>query len=498
MIPDRKQGVVLRIQLAPGGIVAVTDPVHIRVCELLDEGGMRPSDLSSAVGVASSSLHFILDKMMENGVICRHKPDPEKKSVVYRLSSITVLKKTERACTESMDEIVSETRGDEHIAWGSLFDAYFEDSGIESPYLQERYADFLAEFLTRQKGSSGLEDAVFTSKKAVAELTGYAVNVFSLNPLTIIVDGDWHLPSHIKLVASLFSKLVHRLSGSYGSISSVTDIGNGLINRFKITMSNDDDFEVSCIRPEHDSENIRFAVVGRGSQTVTIVNDVQMEILETVYDGPLSVTEIVERSSSPRSTVTSNILKMAEAGILQTIRNDSESASYFLSLPVILKKGSPVSEKGPCHDADDPASARSFMDGYFRFVMNELHALGFDTDMLSEQIGRYYADRSPEARTELDRLASDTGTELKSVEEDRIVMRQGPGLESAMVRGMARYLVDKETGGRIERGSDDLVVERNESYSEDAARDVSTLPRMPAGTRRLPQRPLTTPSWTLP
>ena len=460
MIPDRKQGVILRIQLAPGGIVAVTDPVHISVCELLDGGGMRPSDLSSAVGVASSSLHFILDKMMESGVICRNKPDPEKKSVVYRLSSITILKKTGDARTESMDEIISETKEDERISWGSLLDAYFADSGIESPYLQERYADFLADCLTKQNRSSRLEDAVFTSKKTVAELTGYTVNVFSLNPLTVIIDGDWHLPSHVRLVASLFCKLVHRLSGSYGSVSSVTDIGNGLSNRFKITMSNDDGCDIPCIRPEHDSEDIRFAVVGKGARTVTIANDVQMEILDAVYNGSRNVTGIVERSSSPRSTVTSNILKMAEAGILRTVHHDSESVSYFLSLPVVLKKGSPVFEKGPCHDADLTYS-KSFMDGYFRFVMDELHALGFDTDMLSEQIGRYYAERFPDAMTALTRLASETGTLLKSVQANRIVMKPGPGPESAIVRGVARRAVDQEMGGRVELVAEEVVVERN-------------------------------------
>ena len=47
------------------GVVAVSDPQQIAVYDFLCGGKKRPSDIAEALGLPSSSLHFILDKMVD-------------------------------------------------------------------------------------------------------------------------------------------------------------------------------------------------------------------------------------------------------------------------------------------------------------------------------------------------------------------------------------------------------------------------------------------------
>ena len=483
MIPPRNDGTSLRIHLTQNGIVAVTDPVHLRICELLDGGGMRPSDLSSQVGVASSSLHFVLDKLMESGVVSRHKPNPDKKSVVYCLSSVTVLRKKKAAGTASMDRVVSETSETGRVSWGDLLVAYFDDLGMESPYLRNRYADFLSGLHCDSNAAVSLEDAVFASKKAVAAMTGYGVNIFSLNPLTVIIDGDWRLPKTADIVASLFSKLVHRMSGFFGSVASISDIGNGTTSRYKVIMSNDGKSHDGILRisPGDDSENVRFAVVGKGDDSLTVTNDIQIDILKILYDGPQGVTGIVESASSPRSTVTSNLVKMTESGIIGVRHSDSESASYGLSLPVVLMKQRPVSES----ESHIPiVEGSSFMDGFFQFVMAELDILGFDSGMLSEQIGRHYAERCSNPRKSLSELAVESGAAIDDDGVNSISLTLGPGPEGHILTGMARCAVDPANGGAVERRPADgkvtvRTLEPPAGHREKDADSQTATPKMP-------------------
>ena len=72
------------------GVVAITDPQHIAIYKLLCAGSMRPSEMSDKLGLPSSSLHFILDKMVDSGIIVRSKPDPAKKAVQYSVLALKI------------------------------------------------------------------------------------------------------------------------------------------------------------------------------------------------------------------------------------------------------------------------------------------------------------------------------------------------------------------------------------------------------------------------
>ncbi len=451
MISTKVDETAFKIQLTRSGIEVVTDPVHLRICDLLKgTGGMRPSDLSSEVGVASSSLHFVLDKLIDCGVVSRHKPDPDRKSVVYRMSSTTVLERRNPPRAAATDPYPVPDEG--AFSWGDLLMTYLDDLGIESSYFQDRYAEFLSE----RHGDTGrafkLEDAVFESKKTVSKLTGYGINVFSLNPLTIIIDGDGSLPRNVGLVASFFSKLVRRMSSSYGAVASISDIGDGVRHRYKATLSNIQGPEdtTPSVGTEDGPASSKFAIVGKDGRSATVTNDLQIDILKTLHDGPCGITEIMRRTSSPRSTVTSNLTKLSESGIVIPVHADSDLASYAIALPVTLMKTGPASFEDRHHREDERIGA-SFMDGFFEFAMDELSSLGFDSDMLSEQIGRHHAERSRDPEKTLASLASAAGASVKK-DGGRIVLALEPGPKGSTVIGAARQTVDPVDGGVVDRG----------------------------------------------
>ena len=62
------------VLLTEKGVVPLTDPMQIAVYNELCSGSKRPSDISAALGIPSSSLHFVLDKMTDSGVIIKAKP----------------------------------------------------------------------------------------------------------------------------------------------------------------------------------------------------------------------------------------------------------------------------------------------------------------------------------------------------------------------------------------------------------------------------------------
>ena len=107
------------------GIIPLTDPLQIAIFDKLQGKMRRPIDLSTELGMSSSSLHFIIDKMEEAGIVNRIKPESDKKSVYYISNAIALARSVEvpkevsesaAACCEELMEgeeskpIISETR----------------------------------------------------------------------------------------------------------------------------------------------------------------------------------------------------------------------------------------------------------------------------------------------------------------------------------------------------------------------------------------------------
>ena len=178
------------VLLTEKGVVPLTDPMQIAVYNELCSGSKRPSDISASLGIPSSSLHFVLDKMTDSGVIVRYKPDADKKSVYYSNLALKIAgseKPREGAAEECEETFRDPSRyysGMSSVA--NMLDQYAAEIGLSLDQLRLRYADDLADSMKIDIGSGSLEDSILKIKERFAAITRFKFSVCALNPLTLV------------------------------------------------------------------------------------------------------------------------------------------------------------------------------------------------------------------------------------------------------------------------------------------------------------------------
>ena len=150
------------ILMTDKGVVAVSDPQQIAVYDYLDHSGRRrPSDIADALGLPSSSLHFVLDKMVDSGIIMRSKPDPAKKEVYYSVLAQKIAGSAEPSPTAAEDcrrvfaHQDGKYRGVASVA--NMFESYAAEIGLEHSQLRSRYVRDLAAAMRDDIGTGALE-----------------------------------------------------------------------------------------------------------------------------------------------------------------------------------------------------------------------------------------------------------------------------------------------------------------------------------------------------
>ena len=187
------------VLLTEKGVVPLTDPMQIAVYDELCSGSKRPSDISASLGIPSSSLHFVLDKMTDSGVIVRYKPDADKKSVYYSNLALKIAgseqprEGAEAECEDTFRDPSRYYSGMSSVA--NMLDQYSAEIGLSLDQLRVKYADELADSMKIEIGSGSLEDSILEIKERFARITGFRFSVFALNPLTLVFEGDRVCPS---------------------------------------------------------------------------------------------------------------------------------------------------------------------------------------------------------------------------------------------------------------------------------------------------------------
>ena len=186
------------VLLTEKGVVPLTDPMQIAVYNELCSGSKRPSDISAALGIPSSSLHFVLDKMTDSGVIIKAKPDPDKKSVYYSnlalkiAGSFTPDAGAAEESERTFKDPSSHYSGMSSVA--NMLDQYSAEIGLGLDQVRRRYARDLADSMKIDVGKGNLEDVIPGIKERFARMTGFRFSVFALNPLTLVFEGEGSTP----------------------------------------------------------------------------------------------------------------------------------------------------------------------------------------------------------------------------------------------------------------------------------------------------------------
>ena len=381
------------------GVVPLTDPMQIAVYNSLCSGLKRPSDIASELGVPSSSLHFVLDKMVDSGVIIRSKPDPEKKSVYYSNLALKIAGSFESndAAKEEAEETFNNPAryysGMSSVA--NMLDSYTSEIGLDMDRMRANYASELAHAIRDRVGKCGMEDAMTRIMKEFSDITGFKFSVFALNPLTLVFEGDRCMRSKVDMLAHFVMRAIEDATGRTYHIVDREDFSNGELARVKVHFDRAEKVNEPYINmslPQTGEVN-RFMMVDLDGTAGLMTSDVQIDIVDAVYERPLCITDIVNKVDAPRSTITSNLLRMVEEGVISVFYAESGSAYYGLSCSILLKKTRPVNRDSSeiASLLSDVASKKgAFMEGYLLYTLTTLRNYGFDTDYMMVVLGAKY------------------------------------------------------------------------------------------------------------
>jgi DNA-binding MarR family transcriptional regulator len=384
------------VLLTEKGVVPLTDPAQIAVCKCLESGMKRPSDIAAEMNIPSSSLHFILDKMVESGIVVRSKPDPEKKSVYYSNLAIKIVgsaEPSESSKSVSEDAFGQPTRYyDGMSAVGNMFESYTNEIGLDMTYIRAKYASDLADACADEIGRGNMEEAIIQVRSVFARLTGFKFSVFSLSPLTVVFEGDRCMSAKLDMLSAFVCRAVENATGKYHRVTATEDFSSGDVTRFKVTMERSERVDAPYMNTSlpKSSDVDQFLIVDLDGSAGLMTSKVQLETIEAIYERPLIVTDIVNRVDAPRSTVTNNLIRMVEEGLISVFYSESGAAYYGLACSLLMKKvAHPKNDRSWIDRIMYEVSSKdgAFMEGYLRYAVSMLQGLGFNTDYMMVVLG---------------------------------------------------------------------------------------------------------------
>ena len=476
--------------LTEKGVIPMTDPLQIAVYNQLCTGDKRPSDLTASLDLSSSSLHFVMDKMIDAGVIVRIKPDPSKKTVYYTnlamkiASSVTPDPEAKEECERTFRNPSEHCSGLAAVA--NMFDSHLAEIGLSLDQLRSRYATELADSMKYDIGRADIEDSILKIKERFASLTGFKFNVFSLSPLTLVFEGNEVLGREIDMFSAFVGRAVENATDRKLAITSLEEYSSEEQIRYKVVYERVDKVPEPYINMSlsHGDSSDRFLMVELEGTVGIITSPVQIDIIDAVYERPLCVSDIVTMVDAPRSTITSNILRMVEDGAISVFYSESGIAYYGLSCSILMKKSRKVNRDTDQLNAilkDTRHRENSFMEGYIRYILETLKGLGIDTDYMLVVLGaKYMRLAGNDGPKNFDVFFGKMSSVAQSIGISLNVVSAYPltiGISSTcpdsemnpavtFVKGMAHQGLEMASNGIFVRVSDDTPADRKVSFKE--------------------------------
>ena len=478
------------VLLTEKGVVPLTDPMQIAVYNELCCGRKRPSDISAALGLPSSSLHFVLDKMIDAGVIVKVKPETDRKSVYYAnlalkiAGSTTPSEGTSERCAETFKNPSKYYTGLSAVA--NMLDSYADEIGLSLDQLRSKYAIDLADSMKYDIGRGEIEDSIVKIKERFASITGFRFSVFSLNPLTLVFEGSEVMSGEMDMLSAFVGRAVENATGRTLAITAMEDYSTEDSTRMKVVYERTEKVPEPYINMNlpHGDDSGRFIMVESDGSVGIITSPVQIDIIDAVYERPLCITDIVNKVEASRSTINSNILRMVEDGAISVFYSESGVAYYGLSCSILMKKVRRVDRDSAEIGSilkDTRTREGCFMEGYLRYILASLKGLGFDTDYMMVVLGAKYMrvagnDGPKNFETffgKMSSVAQSIGIALDVISVYPLTIGitsrdQDSKMSPAMtfVKGMAHQGLEMASNGIFVRVSDDTPTERKVSFKE--------------------------------
>ena len=378
-------------------LIVVSDPMQITIFNTIGETPIRPNDLAGILDIPSSSLHFSLEKMMESGILKRFKSDEDKKSVYYATNGrIVVGTESSNVSYSEIDKVYKSIKFSDlnAEAFARILALYAFEIGIDLKPLLRCYAIDYARYTSKQLPKGKLEDVIFDIRKKFSEVCpGISFSTFGLTPLTLIFTGDSDHKKYVEAYSILVCTWISICTGKGYAVENIEPI-SGDNSRIKVVFQRTPDSPTDkLLSTEIEPMKISAMAIVTGGTIGIITSEVQINILRTLAERPLCITDIISQTKTPRSTAVSNILRMLEDGVLNAYTNEAGIAYYGLNCQVILDR-TDLTHMKPEHLVETMQridEKYKFVGGLGVAIIDMFESFGLDTTGLSTHSGARYA-----------------------------------------------------------------------------------------------------------
>ena len=222
------------------------------------------------------------------------------------------------------------------------------------------------------------------------------VSVFGFNPLIIIVSGDSTMPSCVKQVSNLICRWICNISGQEFVLNGLSDMPTSKSDhKYKLQYNRVPKSMTPCSTiDEENKESERFYMALTNEGLKIVRSGIRADIIGSIRHRPMNMSEIVQATKSPRSTVVSNVSRMLEEGFLTSFEEGYDTVHYGIGCDILLDNhGTGDTSTGFSHSFTD----HGLLEGGYRYICSRLESIGFDPTTMMYQCGRLFArnDNTP-------------------------------------------------------------------------------------------------------
>ncbi len=392
------------IFVTEGGVRYLTNPVSIKIMDMLQHSLMTSSDIALELDLSKSSIQSNMMKLSRMQLVDSYQDNDDKRRVIYYPSSFKCIESVDvkpevlRMEKDILDRIVTNREGHDS-ALLMLTSIMPLSVGISVDPLLERCGRLSAHYILKVMGKMD-DDAFIENMKNIYKGASFPPVEMELQNGILVAklhhNDDMLVESLIStrlIIGSLCQSMMERTGDLYRLDSMLEDDGTTVMifkpyeNCFKKRRYD--------IASEDTREDNPYAIYFLGDRSILFGNITQMRILDALMSDKRSLKQLSEDLEIPPVTVHMNIAKLMEIG---AICSDSDTRSkyvyyYINALPMLV----PIrSEKGCVRLieemfsslAEDPSN---YYRCAFRYVTCALRMTGIDGTGLMYRTGSNFA-----------------------------------------------------------------------------------------------------------
>lgn len=370
------------------GLVPITDGKQIAVYRLLEEKkSMNYNGIASSINVPSSTLKYVLSKLMESHAIFKEPGDRGK----YRIIGMTVLSETNECPYKDIIKIKMRNEVVNYkspLMFSSYISLYAEDIGINLDKIWQTYAVNICSNTYKMIPKGSVDDVIQPIMNLFKKLcVGFNIALFRSKPLILVFYGPCDNVPFIKACIMLFQMwLEYATDISYSREFDYTRCDGSHIT-VKFTSENR---IFQPYRPVKLYSGIRqeFIMVSVDNTTRIITNPIQITILRLLKELPKTVTELVEESACSRSTITMNIRKLVKMRYLELLHNTKGIVHYCTKCDILMDGNGIECDCGGIQSSiNNSLDVSGFTGGFGQYFIQSMRCLGVNCDKLMFNMG---------------------------------------------------------------------------------------------------------------